>query len=77
MKTDLSAKFEEAGSIAKEDIGIIVDKFDELKTFINTEKVKENAKATQIAAGKLVKSLVEAVKDMKEASEDAAEKRLE
>ena len=77
MKNDLSTKFKEAGNLAKEDIGIIVNKFDELKTFVNTENVKENAKATQIAAGKLVKSLVEAVKDMKEASEDAAEKRLE
>merc|ERR1719187_348164 len=43
LKNDLSAKFEEAGNLAKENIGIIVNKFDELKTFVNTEKVKENA----------------------------------
>merc|ERR1711892_1356233 len=74
LKEDLSTKFEEAGKLAKEDIGIIVIKFDDLKKFVNTEKVKENMKATQTAAGKLVKSLVGAVKDLKEASEDAAEK---
>merc|ERR1712106_152092 len=74
LKEDLSTKFEEAGKLAKEDIGIIVNKFDDLKKFVNTEKVKENMKATQTAAGKLVKSLVGAVKDLKEASEDAAEK---
>ena len=75
LKEDLSTKFEEAGKLAKEDIGIIVNKFDDLKKFVNTEKVKQNMKATQTAAGKLVKSLVGAVKDLKEASEDAAEKR--
>merc|ERR1712106_486108 len=74
LKEDLSTKFEEAGKLAKEDIGIIVNKFDDLKKFVNTEKVKQNMKATQTAAGKLVKSLVGAVKDLKEASEDAAEK---
>jgi len=74
LKEDISTKFEEAGKLAKEDIGIIVNKFDELKTFVDTEKVKQNMKATQTAAGKLVKSLVGAVKDLKEASEDAAEK---
>merc|ERR1719318_420913 len=74
LKEDLSSKFEEAGKLAKEDIGIIVNKFDDLKKFVDTEKVKQNMKATQTAAGKLVKSLVGAVKDLKEASEDAAEK---
>merc|ERR1719317_1850514 len=74
LKEDLSSKFEEAGTLAKEDIGIIVNKFDDLKNFVNTEQVTENVKATQTAAGKLVKSLVGAVKNLKEASEDAAEK---
>merc|ERR1711915_1050807 len=74
LKQDLGSRFQEAGRLAKEDIGIIVNKFDELKKFVNAEKVKENMKATQTAAGKLVKSLVGAVKDFKEASEDAAEK---
>merc|ERR1712083_742027 len=77
LKQDLGSRFQEAGRLAKEDIGIIVNKFDELKKFVNAEKVKENMKATQTAAGKLVKSLVGAVKDLKEASEDAAEKRYE
>merc|ERR1712013_877250 len=74
LKEDLSTKFEEAGTLAKEDIGIIVNKFDDLKNFVNTEQVTKNVKATQTAAGKLVKSLVGAVKNLKEASEDAAEK---
>merc|ERR1711915_656985 len=74
LKQDLGSRFQEAGRLAKEDIGIIVNKFDELKKFVNAEKVKENMKATQTAAGKLVKSLVGAVKDLKEASEDAAKK---
>eukprot|EP00092_Neocalanus_flemingeri_P032915 GFUD01035797.1.p1 GENE.GFUD01035797.1~~GFUD01035797.1.p1 ORF type:complete len:1098 (-),score=439.90 GFUD01035797.1:633-3926(-) len=74
LKEDLSTKFEEAGKLAKEDLGIIVNKFDDLKKFVDTEKVKQNMKATKTAAGKLVKSLVGAVKDLKEASEDAAEK---
>ena len=68
-------KFEEAGNLAKEDIGIIVNKFDELKNMVNTEKVKENVKSAQTVAGKLVKNLVGAVNNLKEASEDAAEKR--
>merc|ERR1712128_33683 len=76
LKEDLSTKFEEAGKLAKEDIGIIVNKFDDLKKFVNTEKVKQNIKTTQTAAGKLVNSLVGAVKDLKEASEDAAEKSI-
>ena len=73
----MSLKFKEAGNLAKEDVGIIVNKFEELKSFVNTEKAKENMKATKIAAGKLVKSLVGAVKDLKEASEEAAEKRCQ
>ena len=77
LKEVLSAKFGEAGVLAKENIGMFVSKFDELNTFVNNEKMKENRKATQKAAEKLVKILVEAVKDMKDASEDAAEKRLE
>ena len=69
----LSTKFEEAGNIAGEDISMIINKFEELKTFVSVEEKKEYKKATQTAAGKLVKSLVEAVKDLKEASEDASE----
>ena len=75
LKEDFILKFEEAGNLAKDDIAIIVSKFDELKKFVNKEKVNENIKATQTAAGKLVKTLVDAVEDLREASEDAAEKR--
>ena len=75
LKTDLGSKFDEAGNLAKKDIGIIVEKFDELKNFVDTDGVRENMKATQMAAAKLVKSLVGSIKSLKEASEEAAEKR--
>ena len=71
----LSIKFEEAGNLAGDDINMIMNKFEELRTFVRVEENKENKRATQTAAGKLVKSLVEAVKDLKEASKDASEKR--
>merc|ERR1712240_413665 len=35
LKTDLTSKFDEAGKVAKEDINIIINKFEELKKFVD------------------------------------------
>merc|ERR1711872_728466 len=74
LKTDLTSKFDEAGKVAKEDINIIIKKFEELKKFVDADGVKENVKATKEAAAHLVKSLVGSIKKLKEASEEAADK---
>merc|ERR1712126_210902 len=50
LKTDLTSKFDEAGKVAKEDINIIINKFEELKKFVDADEVKENVKATNEAA---------------------------
>jgi len=75
LKTDVSTKFNEAGQLAKEELNIIIAKFDELKSFVDNEQVHENLKATRTAAKKFVKTLVETVGNLKEATEDAAERR--
>merc|ERR1712227_48990 len=74
LKEDLETKFNEAGALAKDDINLILNKFEELKAFVNTKQIHENIKATKTASTKLLKNLVEALKDHREASEDAAEK---
>merc|ERR1719460_985662 len=74
LKTDLGSKFDTAGKLAKEEIDLVVDKFDDLRKFVDTEGVQQHMQATRVAAAKLVKSLVGSVASLKEASEDAAEK---
>merc|ERR1719447_2440913 len=74
LKTDLGSKFDSAGRLAKEEIDLVVDKFDDLRKFVDTEGVQEHMQATRVAAAKLVKSLVGSVASLKDASEDAAEK---
>merc|ERR1711982_135942 len=74
LKEDLEIKFNEAGALAKDDINLILNKFEELKAFVNTDHIHENIKATKTASTKLLKNLVEAIKDLREASEEAAEK---
>merc|ERR1719249_493713 len=74
LKTDLGSQFDSAGRLAKEEIDLVVDKFDDLRKFVNSEGVQEHMQATRVAAAKLVKSLVGSVASLKEASEDAAEK---
>merc|ERR1711881_301345 len=74
LKTDLGSKFDTAGKLAKEEIDLVVDKFDDLRKFVDTEGVQKHMQATRVAAAKLVKSLVGSVASLKEASEDAAEK---
>merc|ERR1712130_954218 len=74
LKTDLGSQFDSAGRLAKEEIDLVVDKFDDLRKFVNSEGVQEHMQATRVAAAKLVESLVGSVASLKEASEDAAEK---
>merc|ERR1719367_1218903 len=74
LKTDLGSKFDGAGKLAKDEIDMVVEKFDDLRKFVDTDGVKEHMQATRIAAAKLVKSLVGSVASLKEATEDAAEK---
>merc|ERR1719249_428960 len=74
LKTDLGSQFDSAGRLAKEEIDLVVDKFDDLRKFVDSEGVQEHMQATRVAAAKLVKSLVGSVASLKEASEDAAEK---
>merc|ERR1712173_369494 len=74
LKTDLGSKFDTAGKLAKDEIDMVVEKFDDLRKFVDTEGVQQHMQATRVAAAKLVKSLVGSVASLKEASEDAAEK---
>merc|ERR1712192_285858 len=74
LKIDLGTKFDSAGRLAKEEIDLVVEKFDDLRKFVDSEGVQEHMQATRVAAAKLVKSLVGSVASLKEASEDAAEK---
>merc|ERR1719331_2367426 len=74
LKTDLGSKFDSAGRLAKKEIDLVVDKFDDLRKFVDNDGVQQHMQATRIAAAKLVKSLVGSVASLKEATEDAAEK---
>merc|ERR1711974_140154 len=74
LKTDLGSQFDSAGRSAKEEIDLVVDKFDDLRKFVDSDGVQQHMQATRVAAAKLVKSLVGSVASLKEASEDAAEK---
>merc|ERR1711974_114891 len=74
LKTDLGSQFDSAGRSAKEEIDLVVEKFDDLRKFVDSEGVQQHMQATRVAAAKLVKSLVGSVASLKEASEDAAEK---
>merc|ERR1711963_342816 len=74
LKTDLGSKFDGAGKLAKDEIDMVVEKFDDLRKFVDTDGVKQHMQATRIAAAKLVKSLVGSVASLKQATEDAAEK---
>ena len=49
-----------------------MDKFDDLRNFVDSDAVRTNLRATHHAAEKLVKTLVGSIKSLKEASEDAA-----
>merc|ERR1711974_348849 len=62
------------GQGAKEEIDLVVEKFDDLRKFVDSEGVQQHMQATRVAAAKLVKSLVGSVASLKEASEDVAEK---
>merc|ERR1719460_1670570 len=74
LKTDLGSKFDSAGRLAKGEIDLVVEKFDDLRKFVDNDGVQQHMQATRIAAAKLVKSLVGSVASLKEATEDAAEK---
>merc|ERR550539_380089 len=74
LKTDLGSKFDSAGRLAKKEIDLVVDKFDDLRKFVDNDGVQQHMQATRIAAAKLVKSLVGSVASLKEATEEAAEK---
>merc|ERR1712173_568774 len=74
LKTDLGSKFDGAGKLARDEIDMVVEKFDDLRKFVDSDGVKQHMQATRIAAAKLVKSLVGSVASLKEATEDAAEK---
>merc|ERR1712004_422393 len=74
LKTDLGSKFDGAGKLAKDEIDMVVEKFDDLRKFVDADGVKQHMQATRIAAAKLVKSLVGSVASLKKATEDAAEK---
>merc|ERR1712227_450812 len=45
LKEDLETKFNEAGALAKDDINLILNKFEELKAFVNADRIHENIKS--------------------------------
>merc|ERR1712147_557916 len=57
LKTDLGSKFDGAGKLAKDEIDMVVEKFDDLRKFVDTDGVKQHMQATRIAAAKMKSSL--------------------
>ena len=76
MKEDFETKFGDIGSIAKDEVDRILQKFAELKSLMDTDQFNSNIKTAQTASVKFLKSLIGAVDDLRDASEDAAEERL-
>merc|ERR1711935_759180 len=57
LQADLGSRFDEAGKLARDDINIVVEKFDDLRKFVEADGVRDHMKAARVAAAKLVKSL--------------------
>merc|ERR1719402_1192074 len=73
LKTKVADALDVIGKTTETDVhDIIADKYNELKKFVDSDEVKENLSATRMAAAKFGETLVNAVKKIKEAGEDAA-----
>merc|ERR1719402_2149605 len=73
LKTKVADALDVIGKTTETNVhDIIADKYNELKKFVDSDEVKENLSATKTAAAKFGETLVNAVKKIKEAGEDAA-----
>merc|ERR1719461_818889 len=73
LDEDLGSKFGEVGLIAKQEMEHLLEKFKDLKSMIDTQKFKSNVDAAKTASLKFLQSIIRAVEDVQEASDDAAE----
>jgi len=73
LDEDLGSKFGEVGLIAKQEMEHLLEKFKDLKSMIDTQKFKSNVDAAKTASLKFLQSIIGAVEDVQEASDDAAE----
>merc|ERR1712176_1410127 len=69
LKATLVANFQDK-FMSEKDLAAVLSKFDELKMFVNGNLLSSNMKSLKIASLKFLKSLLGAVKDIKEANEE-------
>merc|ERR1719471_930569 len=69
LKATLVANFQDK-ILSEKDLAAVLSKFDELKMFVNGNLLSSNMKSLKIASLKFLKSLLGAVKDIKEANEE-------
>merc|ERR1711862_505168 len=69
LKATLVANFQDK-IMSEKDLASVLSKFDELKMFVNGNLLSSNMKSLKIASLKFLKSLLGAVKDIKEANEE-------
>ena len=74
LKATLVANFQDK-IMSEKDLAAVLSKFDELKMFVNGNLLSSNMKSLKIASLKFLKSLLGAVKDIKEANEENSGKR--
>jgi len=73
LDEDLGSKFGEVGILAKQEMEHLLEKFRDLKSMIDTKKFQSNVDAAKTASLKFLKSIIGAVEDLQEASDEAAE----
>jgi len=73
LDEDFGSKFGEVGIIAKQEMEHLLEKFKDLKSMIDTQKFQSNVDAAKTASLKFLKSIIGAVEDLQEASDEAAE----
>ena len=74
LKATLVANFQNK-IMSEKDLADVLVKFDELKNFVNGNLLSSNMKSLKIASLKFLKSLLGAVKNIKEANEENSGKR--
>ena len=74
LKESLLASFKDT-VMSEKDLAAVLSKFDDLKTFVHGNLVSSNMKSLKIASLKFLKSLLGAVKEIKEEYDENSGKR--
>merc|ERR1719239_1585996 len=75
VQQDMAGQIANLGILGKDDISAFFDKFSELESFVDGDKLVQQLDSTKTASKKLLKSLLEAVEDLQDAASDATEER--